>query len=105
MAFNVLADGGAVVPYWVVEAGANYAGISIRGGCFCNPGVSELAFNIGDDEARECLATFAPGEFTPERFSECLRGKPVGAVRASLGMGSNESDVDRFLEFLAGYEN
>lgn len=98
--FNVVDPRGNVVPFGAVETAASQAGISVRGGCFCNPGASEVAFGIDGGEARRCLESFAPGEFSPRRYSECLGGQPVGAVRASLGVASNVADIDRFVTFL-----
>ena len=34
------------VPYWEMEERARQENISLRGGCFCNPGASELAFGL-----------------------------------------------------------
>ena len=41
-------------------------------------------------------------EFTPERFSACADTE-VGAIRASLGMASNDDDVARLLGFLVAF--
>ena len=39
--------------------------------------------------------------FTVEKFAECLGGNvAVGAVRASLGIASNEADITRLLEIV-----
>ena len=46
VAFNVLDRRGDVVPYEEVEARARDAGISVRGGCFCNPGASESGVRV-----------------------------------------------------------
>jgi selenocysteine lyase/cysteine desulfurase len=101
VAFNLLDREGGAVPYELVEAEAREAGISIRGGCFCNPGAGEAAFGIPAEDARRCLEETRQ-DFTLARFRECLgQGIPVGAVRASLGLASIERDVDRTLELLA----
>ena len=55
VAFNVLDARGDVVPYEEVEARARAAGISVRGGCFCNPGASERAFGFVAERAARCL--------------------------------------------------
>ena len=94
IAFNI--DG---VPYWDVEARAREAGISVRGGCFCNPGASEAAFGLDASRISRCLATLG-SSFTPQRFSECAE-TPIGAVRASFGLANNENDVRRLLGFVA----
>ena len=86
--FNI--DG---VPFWEVEERARQENISLRGGCFCNPGASELAFGIS--RIAECLDE----NFTVQRFAECT-GRTVGAVRASFGIANNERDVERVAKFV-----
>ena len=103
MAFNVRDDSGRARPYWEVESAAADVGISIRGGCFCNPGASEAAFDIDPARSLACMNSLGPGEFTPARFSACLGGEPVGAVRASFGVANNDDDVARLVEFVGGY--
>ena len=74
--FNVLDERGGIVSHEVVERAAREVRVSIRGGCFCNPGAAE-AIGAG---------------FT----------SPVpGAVRASLGVASDARDVDRLVELVA----
>jgi selenocysteine lyase/cysteine desulfurase len=86
--FNI--DG---VPYWDVEERARRENISLRGGCFCNPGASELAFRLHGLE--RCL----DDDFTVQRFADCS-GRTVGAVRASFGIANNEDDVARVVDLL-----
>ena len=100
VSFNVLDANGRPLPYATVEAAARAAGISVRGGCFCNPGAAEAAFGVAPTRLKACLTRLG-GEFTPERFSACA-GIEVGAIRASVGLANNEDDIDRLLEFLAG---
>ncbi|HEU4456628.1 MAG TPA: aminotransferase class V-fold PLP-dependent enzyme, partial [Longimicrobium sp.] len=56
VAFNLLDAAGGVVDYRVVEAAARDAGISLRGGCFCNPGAAEHAFGFGAEASARCFA-------------------------------------------------
>ncbi len=95
VAFNI--DG---VPFHVVEQRAREAGVSLRGGCFCNPGASEAAFGL-DAEIASCLDDLGD-DFSIERFAACTN-KPVGAVRASFGMATNEEDVLRAIDVLRGF--
>lgn len=94
IAFNLFRDN-ELIDFEVIEAAAREAGIAIRGGCFCNPGAAEKALGMDSKMTRSCLE----GEFSIPGFRACLGG-PVGAVRASIGIATNEADVDRFLEFL-----
>jgi selenocysteine lyase/cysteine desulfurase len=100
VSFNLLDRSGRPVPYEVVESGAHDAGISVRGGCFCNPGAAEVAFAMPALETRRCLEQLRE-DFTLARFRECLgHNVAVGAVRASVGVASLEEDVDRLLTVL-----
>jgi selenocysteine lyase/cysteine desulfurase len=99
VAFTVFDDAGKAVPYWVVEEKARLAGIAIRGGCFCNPGCSEHAFDFESGPMIPCLDELG-ADFTVPAFAECMGGRPVGAVRISMGCGSLERDVVRVLEFM-----
>jgi len=105
IAFNVLTPAGEIVDSKLVEARANAEKISIRTGCFCNPGAAETAFHYSAVEAYQCFEDITAEEFTLQQFSTCMRDMPVGAVRVSLGLASNENDVQRFLEFMHGFEN
>jgi selenocysteine lyase/cysteine desulfurase len=86
------------VPFPFVEQCAREAGVSLRGGCFCNPGASEAAFGL-DGRVASCLDGLADG-FTIERFAGCTN-TAVGAVRASVGMATSEEDVRRALDVIA----
>jgi selenocysteine lyase/cysteine desulfurase len=101
LAFNVLSVGGRAVPYTIVERRARDAGIAVRGGCFCNPGAAERAFGFDARRSRECLRAASARGFTIDRFAECLGDdRPVGAIRASIGVANNDHDVDRALEMI-----
>ena len=99
VAFNVLDQYGRVIPYQRVEKTALTRGVSIRGGCFCNPGAAERAFEFPAAETAACMDRARLEGFSVEKFANCLGGKvAVGAVRASLGIASNESDVGKLLD-------
>lgn len=100
VSFNLLDRQGNPLPYDGVEASAGAEGISVRGGCFCNPGAAEVAFHMPPDETLDCLKSLGR-DFTLARFRDCLGHEvPVGAVRASLGMASSPEDVDRLVALL-----
>ena len=104
VAFNILDARGRAIPFADVVARARAVGVSLRGGCFCNPGASEAAFGFPWDETQRCLDAATRGGFTVEKFSACLGPDiPVGAVRASLGIASNQRDVDRAIAVIASY--
>jgi selenocysteine lyase/cysteine desulfurase len=96
IAFNFLRPDGAVVDERYVDRVAQRHRISLRTGCFCNPGAGEIAFTI----SRE---TLVGGEFgagmTLDDYVEAIGLPSGGAVRASLGLASNLADVQRFAAF------
>ncbi|HEX8691777.1 MAG TPA: aminotransferase class V-fold PLP-dependent enzyme [Longimicrobium sp.] len=103
--FNLLDPEGELVDFRVVEQRTNEANISIRTGFFCNPGAAEFAFEYHDDEAFRCIQTLTPETFTLQQFSDCMGDQAVGAVRASLGIASNEADVDRLIAVLETFRD
>jgi len=109
VAFNVLDQRGDVVSYEEVEACARAAGISVRGGCFCNPGASERAFEFVAERAARCLdetrrSGWSVSEFG-RRMKACGGAQAVGAVRASIGVATNESDVERLVGMLVSFND
>jgi selenocysteine lyase/cysteine desulfurase len=96
IAFNFLHPDGRVVDERYVESLARRHNISLRTGCFCNPGAGEVAFTI----SRETLVGGEFGEgMTLDDYVRALGLPSGGAVRASLGLASNFSDVHRFNAF------
>ena len=89
---------GAVIDHQLIEERAAARGISLRTGCFCNPGAGELALGLTKDEMLGCLTR--PGSrMAYEDFRRCIDGKSSGAVRVSLGLVSNFPDVLAMVEF------
>ena len=106
IAFNLMDVDGVFFPYQLVEAEANKEGISIRAGCFCNPGAGEFSLTITAEEVRKCVkqATI-DGVFDVNAYHKCLGSKPSGAVRVSLGLASNFEDIASFLTFLNAFRD
>jgi len=102
LAFNVLDRYGALIPHYEVEMRANEANISVRSGCFCNPGASEYALQYTGAEVLACYQEAGAENLDKDRYAKCMGRKATGAVRASLGMASNFSDVHRFMKFIIG---
>jgi len=93
IAFNFLHPDGRVVDERYVDLVARQHDISLRTGCFCNPGAGEVAFTI----ARETLVGGEFGEgMTLDDYIDAIGLPSGGAVRASLGLASNLADLDRF---------
>ncbi len=103
LAFNLTTPDGELIDSYVIEKKANVENISVRTGCFCNPGAAEFAFHYLPDETYHCFTTINPEQFTVQQFSTCMNEMPVGAVRASAGIATNEQDVQRLLTFVKSF--
>ena len=101
VAFNVRDTSGAMIPFTHVVAAAARDRVSVRGGCFCNPGCAEAAFGFDADHARACR-TSSDASYTHEQFAACM-DCTVGAVRASIGIPTVQSDIDRLMRALMRY--
>jgi len=96
LAFNFRDARGHLVDHRLVEEVAGHRRISLRTGCFCNPGAGELALGLGRDELVTCFRE-AADVMTYEDFRHCIHHEGTGAVRVSLGLASNLADVETFL--------
>ena len=100
IAFNFLHPDGRVVDERCVDRVAGGHNISLRTGCFCNPGAGEVAFTI----SRETLVGGEFGEgMTLEGYIRQIGLPSGGAIRASLGLVSNFADLQRFMEFASEF--
>jgi selenocysteine lyase/cysteine desulfurase len=94
--FNFLDAAGRVVDERLVAIESAAARISLRTGCFCNPGAGENAFGL-DQTALRPLRRFPT---TSVHDYARLVGLPsAGAIRVSFGLASTAADVDRFFAF------
>ena len=101
VAFNFLDPSGAVVDERAVARDASAAGISVRTGCFCNPGAGERAFGLSQQDVGGAWWRGGPRRDlrTIDDYLERVGLPSGGAVRVSLGLVSNLGDVERFLDF------
>ena len=101
---NLYDPEGHLVDYRRVEELAAQQNISLRTGCFCNPGAGETAENLSEDDMRAGIAE-AGSDINLQRFLHVMQnrgGKSAGAIRVSMGLVSNFADVDRFVTFVMG---
>jgi selenocysteine lyase/cysteine desulfurase len=100
---NFFDKNGRPIDHRSIEEQANKVNISLRTGCFCNPGAGEVALGISRVELDVCFN--GPGHeerLTIDDFRLCIDGKSSGAVRISVGMVSNFQDIETFLNFCRG---
>jgi molybdenum cofactor sulfurtransferase len=91
---------GHFLDYRRIEEMAGAQGISLRTGCFCNPGAGETAEGITEADVRAALELDA--NMNLARFLDLVTsrgGKSAGAIRVSLGLVSNFADAYRFIQF------
>jgi molybdenum cofactor sulfurtransferase len=101
--WNAYDPEGHLLDYRRVEELAVEAGISLRTGCFCNPGAGETAEGLTEEEMLEAIVHGA--DMTLPRFLQFLTersGKSAGAIRVSFGIASAFTDAWRFVTFLEG---
>jgi molybdenum cofactor sulfurtransferase len=98
--FNFYGPDRRPIDHRVVEERANSGSISLRTGCFCNPGGGEIALGITGTELASCFhQPEHETHLTIEDFRLCIDGKSTGAVRVSLGLVTNLSDIEAFIAF------
>ena len=93
---------GHLLDYRRVEELATAHRISLRTGCFCNPGAGETAEGLTEDDI--AAAEAADLDLTLPRFLQFIthrNGKSAGAIRVSFGIASNFADAYRFFQFIA----
>lgn len=93
IAFNIQDQSGKIVPYSTVETWAAQRKISLRGGCFCNPGSGSKALGVSGETLQYYLAKLHVE--TKEQV-----GVP-GAVRISFGLGNTAEDIAAVIACIA----
>jgi len=100
--FNLYDPEGRLLDYRRIEELAGERHISLRTGCFCNPGAGEAAEALTEDDM---MAGAADADMNLPRFLQVIEhrtGKSAGAIRVSFGIASNFADAERVFEFVAG---
>jgi selenocysteine lyase/cysteine desulfurase len=99
IALNLLDPDGRMVDERLIEQRAMQHRLSVRIGCFCNPGAGEAAFHVTRDTVQRAF----DGEqdvTTYDDYVQVLELPTMGSMRVSLGVASNFLDVHRFLRFI-----
>ena len=99
---NFMDAGGRMYPFQEIEDRANAAMISLRSGCFCNPGIDELNHGISGEELRNFFVSRNEGDYH-EMIGHLGRWR--GAVRVSLGYPTTRGDIEKFAGFARGFLN
>jgi molybdenum cofactor sulfurtransferase len=103
---NLYGPDGRLLDYRRIEELANEEGISLRTGCFCNPGAGEIAEGL---TAEDMVAGLISGpDLSLPHFLQVIQhrgNKSAGAIRISVGLATNFADVYRFMHFAAGFRD
>lgn len=73
----------------------------MRSGCFCNPGVREVALGFVREELAACFRN--KERMTYEQFLHVIDDQTQGALRVSVGLASNFADVYRLMQFASSF--
>lgn len=103
IAMNFYDPNGHFIDHLRVEERANQRGISLRSGCFCNPGDGEMALGLSAEELTSCFAVKPNIDY--QDFRTCLVEKSTGAVRVSLGLVSNFADIYQMVKLAESFVN
>ena len=106
IALNFYDPDSRLLDYRRVEELASTERISLRTGCFCNPGAGEAAEGLTEADMRAGVA--AGADITLPRFLQVIQhrgGKSAGAIRVSFGLASNFSDAYRFFRFASSLKD
>jgi len=109
IALNFFDPHGSMIDERVVDRRASEFRLSLRTGCFCNPGAGEAAFNLSKEalrkvfheESKDTLPQLFKGEggMSWDQFLADLGMQSGGAVRVSLGLATNFADVYGLVQF------
>jgi selenocysteine lyase/cysteine desulfurase len=100
IAFNLVDPSGALIDYRQIEARASQRRISLRSGCFCNPGAGEAALGLTRAELEAALDVDRRMTLTDLM---AVMGRVVGAIRISVGLASTFADVYAFAAFIRSF--
>ena len=80
-----------------IEEMANQHHISLRSGCFCNPGIDETNNCLTDNELATYYSSHESGD-----YKDMIKflGKMRGATRISVGIATTQKDIDILMNFM-----
>lgn len=102
MIMNFFDVNGQVFPLHKIEKMTADNKISIRSGCFCNPGIDEINNLITKEEMSEYFYSHEKGDYYDMMK---FLGKMRGATRVSVGIATTKQDLLKFVEVLKNLVN
>ena len=99
---NFFDRNGEPFPFELIEQRANEQLISIRSGCFCNPGIDEVNNCLTTQELSNYFSCREEGNY--HDMIDFLN-KMRGATRVSVGLSTHKEDLRTFLKFVERLQN
>ena len=100
MILNLFNEEGKIIPFFEVEKLANQRNISIRTGCFCNPGIDEINHHLQGKMITKYFDSREGGDYDDMvNYLHRMRG----AIRVSFGVPTNFRDIDAFIDLINEY--
>ncbi|HMT77779.1 MAG TPA: aminotransferase class V-fold PLP-dependent enzyme, partial [Saprospiraceae bacterium] len=93
---------GSIVPFENIDIIAKDKNISIRSGCFCNPGIDEINNCITNEEMTQYFVSRDEGDYHDMVH---YLGKMRGATRVSMGIATTTKDLEIFIDLLKNHFN
>lgn len=87
---------GKLLDCYQAQEKINQLAVSLRSGCFCNPGVREVALGFTKERLANCFRE--KERMTYEQFLHLIDGQKTGALRVSVGLATTFGDVYRFMQ-------
>lgn len=97
VSFNLYWSDGTPVGYSQVGQLAEEHHITLRTGCFCNPGGCQEFLDIS---TKDIIHHYSEGRTCGSESGDIINGKVTGSIRASLGFSSLRSDCDALIQFI-----
>ena len=102
MILNFFDQNAKLYPFELIEQDAARKNISIRSGCFCNPGIDEVNSCLTLDELSNYFSSRDDGNYHDMiQFLKKMRG----ATRVSVGLATRKKDIDAFVDFAKSFMN
>jgi molybdenum cofactor sulfurtransferase len=100
---------GKTFPFDWIEEQANKQLISIRSGCFCNPGIDETNHCVSNEEIAQYYTSRKEDEFESVtgylKYMSKMIGRIRGATRVSFGIATTTKDIETFVKFVSELQN
>jgi selenocysteine lyase/cysteine desulfurase len=93
---------GSLIPFEEIDLLINNRNISIRTGCFCNPGIDEVNSCLSTTELEAFFSSRENGDYNDMK---AFLHKMRGAIRVSVGIATVQTDIDAFISFVKGMRN